>query len=144
MEKAKREQGLSLIELLLVVAIIGIITAAAIPALHSARQKSQAASAIQSLKVICSSQLLYERKHTVYGTMTQLLSENILDPQIATGKKSEYGFTLTIGGNGKSFTATAQPLAFTSRADFFFIDESGVIRFNKGAPADVNSPPIPR
>ena len=144
MVRAKQEQGFSMLELLMVVAIITIISVIAFPVLHRARQRAQAASAVQSLKVIGSGQLLYERKYTVYGTFAQLASENILDVLIATGKKSDYLFTLTVGGNGKSYTVTAAPLVIVSESDFFFMDESGVIRFNKGSMADVTSPPIPR
>lgn len=144
MVKAKRENGFSLVEILMVVAIIGIISAIAIPALRRARQNAQGASAIQSLKVIGSGQLLYERKYSTYGTITQLANENVIDVVVATGKKSEYTFTLVVGGTGKTYTANANPVAFTSEADFYFMDESGVIRFNKGGPANASSTPIPR
>jgi prepilin-type N-terminal cleavage/methylation domain-containing protein len=144
MENIKRDKGFSMIELLMVVTIIGIISAFAVPALQRARQQAQAASAIQSLKVVGSGQLLYERKYTTYGTFTELLSENVLESQVASGKKSEYAFTLVVGGTGKSFTVVAEPTAPTPQSDFFFMDESGVIRFNKGSSANVNSPPIPK
>ena len=136
--------GFSLIEMLIVVAIMGIISVIAFPVLHRARQRANAASAVQSLKVVGSGQLLYERKYSVYGTFAQLSSENILDPALSTGTRSDYHFELIIGGTGKSFTITAQPLSFSSQSDFFFMDESGVIRFNQGSAATVASPPIPR
>ncbi len=142
--RAKRESGFSMLELLMVVTIISIISVIAFPVLHRARQRAQAASAVQSLKVIGSGQLLYERKYTVYGTFAQLSSENILDPALTTGVKSDYRFELLVGPTGKAYTVTAEPLAFSSQSDYFFVDESGVIRFNKGSAADVTSPPIPR
>lgn len=140
----KQERGFSLIELMIVLTIMGILSVIAFPVLHRARQRAQAASAVQALKTVGSGQLLYERKYGVYGTFAQLSSENVLDPALSTGTRSDYLFQLVVDGTGKLYTITATPLFVVSEADFFFMDQSGVIRYNKGSAADVNSPPIPR
>ncbi|MEW6126643.1 MAG: prepilin-type N-terminal cleavage/methylation domain-containing protein [Acidobacteriota bacterium] len=144
MVKPKHERGFSLIELLLVVTIMGVLAAIAVPALRRSRHLAQGASAIQTLKVFGSGQILYERKYAGYGTLAQLYSENIIDPIVATGTKSEYNFTLTVGPTGKTFTINANPQSFSAEGDFYFMDETGVIRSNRGAPANASSPPIPR
>ncbi|HET9531746.1 MAG TPA: prepilin-type N-terminal cleavage/methylation domain-containing protein [Blastocatellia bacterium] len=56
----RREGGFSVIELLIVVAILGVIAAIAIPGLRRARNNAQMGSAIQSLRMITTAQHLYE------------------------------------------------------------------------------------
>jgi prepilin-type N-terminal cleavage/methylation domain-containing protein len=140
----KKENGFSLVELLVVVTIIMIIMAVAIPGLRRAKQNAQMGSAIQSLRTINTAQVLYERRYQNYGTLGQLSPEGTIDNALAVGTKSEYGFSITVGGTGKTYSCTATPLAEPSRQEHFFIDETGVIRFATGAPADATSPPIPR
>jgi prepilin-type N-terminal cleavage/methylation domain-containing protein len=140
----KKENGFSLIELLVVVTIIGIISAFAIPGLRKAKQNAQMGSAIQSLRTITTAQILYERKFQVYGTLAQLSPEGTIDASLAVGTKSEYAFTLTVDATGKKFGCLATPLAEPGSQEHFFVDETAVIRFKAGAPADASSPPIPR
>lgn len=148
----KREQGFSLIELLVVVVIIGVIAALAIPGLQRARRFAQAGSAIQSLRTITTAENLYERRHKVYATLVELAPEGTIDSSLLVGAKSGYNFTLTLVldandlANGKliTFKANADPQADAATGASFYVDETAVIRYNDGAPADSSSPPIPR
>ncbi len=140
----KKDRGFSIIELLVVVAIIGLIAAIAVPNLRRARQQANQASAIQSMRTITTAQYLYERRYQTYGTMADLNPEGTLDPQLASGSKSQYTFTALPGPGGKTFTCTATPEDEPDKLNHFFVDESAVIRYQFGAPADVNSPPIPK
>ena len=140
----KSEQGFSLIELLVVVGILMIISAIAIPGLRRVRNNANAGSAIQSLRTLTTAEYLYERKFRQYGTLAQLAPEGTIDSHIAGGAKSGYTFTLTLTPDNKHFSISASPLEDPAQLVHYFVDESGLIRYNDGAPATVASPPIPR
>ena len=152
----QKENGFSLIELLMVVAILGIVAALAIPNLQRARQNAEAGSAIQSLRTITTAEHLYYRKFNKYATLADLAPEGTIDVALQNGSKGNYTFVLVLRdeedaidpGNPKNqdkhFDCTASPERLQSTSDYFFVDDTAVIRFNKGAPADVTSEPIPR
>jgi prepilin-type N-terminal cleavage/methylation domain-containing protein len=149
----KAQRGFSLIELLVVMLIIGIIAAIAIPGLRRARQNAQAGSAIQSMRTITTAQLLYQRKFKKYGILADLAPEGLVDPNLAAGFKSGYTFLITLSNidpEGKvgladcAFTCTANPDEESAVRPFFFVDETTVIKFKEGSVADKTSSPIPR
>ena len=144
----RKEQGFSLIELLMVVVIIGVIAALAIPGLQRARRYAQSGSAIQSLRTITTAENLYERRFRVYAALVDLAPEGTIDANLASGSRSGYNFsvTLTLDANGKAthFNSNADPQFDQDTADYFFVDDTAVIRHNAGAPADANSEPIPK
>jgi len=147
-----REQGFSLVELLIVVVIIGVIASLAIPGLQRARRHAQAGSAIQSLRTITTAENLYERRHKVYATLADLAPEGTIDSNLSVGSKSGYIFTITLVldandlANGKlvTFKANANPQADPVADIYYYVDETAVIRYNEGAPANGTSPAIPR
>lgn len=140
----KNEKGFSLIEVLIVVTVLGVLMALAVPGLRRAKQNAQMGSAVQSMRIFTTAQALYYKKYNIYGTLTDLGNEQIIDPVLASGNKQEYDFLITVGGTGKTYTGTGTPQQDIPHMDFFFVDESGVVRFKKGSAADVTSPPIPR
>lgn len=138
------ERGFSMIELLLVVAIITLIAAIAIPNLRKARQSANSASAVQSLRTLTTAEQMYRQKFQIYGTLAQLAPEGTLDTVLGTGTKSSYQFAVTLAADQLHFTCTATPFEDPTGMANYFTDESTVIRYNYGSPADVSSPPIPR
>lgn len=139
----KRQQGFSLIELLIVVAVIGIIAAIAVPNLMRSRDAAQEASAISSLRTLATAEITYAATQGAgqFGTLEQLVTAELIDEALGGGTKDGYVFAAGAIGDGFSFTATPQsPNADQMR--YFFVDESCVIRFAIGGAAGVGSTPL--
>ncbi len=152
----KKRNGFSLIELLIVVAIILIIAAIAIPNLLRAKITANEASAVGSLRTLNTACIAYS---TSYGQFPAALSNlgplasggtasstsaDLIDSVLAAGTKSGYTFVYTAGSSNQSYTITAQPIvAGQTGQRMFFTDQSGVIRAdNSSSGANASSTPI--
>ena len=160
----KKQKGFSLIELLIVVAIILIIAAIAIPNLLRARIAANESGAVGNLRTINTAEVSYITAFPARGYSTTLavmgtggacpvpptpaaacLIDDTLGAAtgVATAKSGYYYVYAPVGAPAGSYTNQAQPSVPNSTGvKFFFTDESGVVRFNAGAAATVASPAI--
>jgi type IV pilus assembly protein PilA len=153
MRSKNRRRGFSLIELLIVIAIILIIAAIALPNLKTARMNALEMAAIRHMTTINTAQTQYYSTYGKYATTLQALGPpqgeaegpdgaGMIPEDLASGEKGGYRFTLQ--ATDHQFTLNADPVSFGSTGRrTFFCDESLTVRNNFGAePADKNSPPI--
>jgi type IV pilus assembly protein PilA len=114
--KHKEQKGFSLIELLIVVAIIGIVAAIAIPSMVKAQQAARETAAAANLKQLGNAEPQYQltKGHGAYGSLQDLGTENFIDSDFAAGKKEGYVFTadpVTSDNGPPEYDATAKPLS---------------------------------
>ena len=153
--------GFSLIELLIVVAVILIIAAIAIPNFLRARMAANEAATVSSCRNITTAEVVYS---TTYGRgFSQTLAQlgppaagapatanraSLLDEILTSGTKHGYNFSYVAFDTNndcvyEAFTLNANPSNFgKSGSRYFFTDQTGVIRQNSTRPANETDPPI--
>jgi prepilin-type N-terminal cleavage/methylation domain-containing protein len=155
-------RGFSLIELLIVIAVILVIAAIAIPRLLRSKMVANETSAVASLRTFASVHVTYESTYRQGyapalaalgppppGTPVSFTNAGLIDQLLASGTKSGYTFIynpVDVNGDGKIdvYTLNANPTVPGQTGDrYFFVDQTNVIRFNIGSPATASSTPVP-
>ena len=157
----KNDSGFSLIELLIVVAIILIIAAIAIPNLLKSKMAANQSSAVASLRTINTCEVTYSSTYNQGFTsnLVQLgppasgagtsaaagLVDSILgqDPAAKSGYTFTYTASAAVGGSTPAYTVTASPVTpGTTGQNYYFTDASNVIRQNSTQQASAADSPI--
>jgi prepilin-type N-terminal cleavage/methylation domain-containing protein len=156
----KDSRGFSLIELLIVVAIILIIAAIAIPNLLRSRIAANQASAVGSLRTLNTCEITYASTYNT-GYTADLVSlgppagggnptpsaAGLVDSVLAGGSKSGYSFvyaaSAAVSNRINNYTLNANPITpGTTGQNYYFTDGSAVIRQNVSASASSSDSPI--
>jgi len=163
-----KQDGFSLIELLIVVAIILIIAAISIPNLLRSRMAANEASAVGSIRTMNTAGITYDSIYgngfppslaavgTTTGSAVSCTNAELVDSVLTGGTKSGYNFALNHGqmiltsassscsggyGYSDGYTVTATPITTgTTGQRGFCSDASGVIRFNASGTPQQTSP----
>jgi len=146
----RKRRGFTLIEMLIVVAIVLIIAAVAIPRIDKARMQAQETAAVRQIQTIHTAQAQYYSQFGRYAAKLEELGPptsgqegpagaGLLPGDLAKGIKTGYQFALQGGPGGYTINANPQTFNGTGRRTFFS-DQTMIIRENWGQePATVNS-----
>lgn len=144
----RRERGFSLIELLIVVAIIGIIAAIAIPNLLKSQQAARETAALSEVKSIGNAQVLYSltKGKGKFANLSELGAVGQVDSTMASGTKGGYLFASeAAGGEGlpAMFDTTAKPGSvgsFGTGNRSFYSNETMVVYETEGGEPPTATP----
>ena len=142
MRHENNQKGFSLVELLIVVAVVGIIAAIAIPNLAASRRAANEASAIQSVRVITSAQVSYYNiGFNSYGTLDTLRTASLLDPALSdatTASRAKSGYIFGIDNpSPTSYVVGAAPADANVATRNFTSDATGIIFSSAATPGSV-------
>ena len=143
--KRLKVQGFTLVEIMIVIAIIVVLGALTVPSLMRSRLNANEAAAIAALKTISSVSVMYRTTYSTYpasiGALYDPNGAQYIDSILASGSKQGYNFS--VSGDQDNFNASAVPSkANVTGSRYFFLDQNGVIRASNDGPADMSSPAL--
>jgi len=126
----KNSKGFSLLELLIVVAIILIIATIAIPSLLRSRQAANESAAVANLRTLNTAQVTYSSTGGNYGTMAGLIADRLVD-ETFTGTKA--GYRYVIAAAGSDYTMEAIPISSNTGRYGYYSHPDAVVRYSTTA-----------
>ena len=137
----KNNRGFSLLELLIVVAIILIIATIAIPSLLRSRQAAQESSAVSNIRTINTAEVTYLSSNAGnYGSIPQLITAGLLDGRFAT---SVSGYVFVVDASASDYTATATPTSTNAGRFGYFSVPDAVVRYQSAVVSGKCDPCFP-
>jgi len=140
----KMKKSFTLVEIMIVVAIIALLAAIAIPSFLRARLNANESAAISALHTISAAAQSYRSVNPTYpGTLASLACANpaYIDNVLGSGAKQGYSFYLE--GYTFTFSATARPITYQrTGVRSFYVDESGIIRYTTASASATSTDPV--
>jgi len=138
-------KGFSLLELLIVVAIIMIIATIAVPTLLRSRQTANEAAAVSHLRLINTAQVTFSSSHGgQYGSIPDLITASLIDSRFGT-PMSGYIMALTLSVDSLDYTATATAKGANDGRFDYYTRPDYVIRYSDDvlrAPVGLSGEPV--